>query len=974
MNQEKPGKTHISHYQIVSRIGTGGMGEVYLAEDARLGRKVALKVLLDNHAADSDTRRRFGQEARAASGLNHPNIITIYETGEWENEDYIAMEFVEGQSVRDLITQKKLSLGDAINIAAQVASALAAAHAVGIVHRDIKPENIILRPDGLVKVLDFGLAKQTSAVPEPIEVDSEAPTYGAVGTLPGMVMGTVPYMSPEQARGKPVDQRTDVWSLGVVLYEMISGRPPFGGETKSDLLAAILTRDPAPLHAGTPEYSREIDHIVRKTLVKDRDGRYQSVKDLALDLRLLQGDLGSGSFNTEALSHTTAEETVVPTHGRTTGAASETAKPAVNWQWPAALAAALIAAAVLWFAWKRMQPSGAGVTAPITSTQITTWKSDLAEGHTDHAQFSPDGKLIAYVAPKDGRSSIWLKQVAGGEPFTRKQDDSSDYSPIWSHDGERIAYISNRDGSRAVWAAPALGGSPLRIAPIDARSQLVHWSRDGSTIYYDAGENLYAIDVSSGQSTKLTDMDDSAISDRDFSVSPDEQKIAYTDRQNGQRDIWIATINGENPVRITDDAFEDRTPIWHPDGRRIIYTSDRDGTKQIFVVPVRGGEPTQVMLSDGDLQVSDVSPDGKQILYHSEKDDSDIWGVDLENDRQFQVTSDLGPEFWPEVSPDGRLIVYQAGQRSSLGAKVREVSIFARPLGTQDAQPTQITRRGFDPQWSPDGRQVAFLRDEAGVASIWLASARGGDERRIADGGVMASGYTLLPYLRLQPHDLDWSPDGRSIVYATRRGGIANIARVETAGGETQLTANAEKDVLFLDPIFSPDGTSVAWLSMKLGPPASRSWSIMVLKDQQPIEAYRATSPVRLLGWRPDGTGLIVQTSNAASELARTPVDISLFEVSPAGGPGRKLAELRAVYMHNVALTPDRRSVIYVTHAASGDAVEMQPIAGGTPKRIAASSDPRVYFSNFAFSPDGKTVFYGTQANWQIISAITNFK
>ena len=352
-----------------------------------------VKVLLDNHAADSDTRRRFGQEARAASGLNHPNIITIYETGEWENKDYIAMEYVQGQSVRDLITQNQLSLGDAINIAAQVASALAAAHAVGIIHRDIKPENIIRRPDGLIKVLDFGLAKQTAAVPEPIEVDSEAPTYGAVGTVPGMVMGTVPYMSPEQARGKPVDQRTDIWSLGVVLYEMASGRPPFFGETKSDLLASILTKEPDALRLSSQEASREVDHIIRKALFKDRDARYQSVRDMALDLKILQSDLDSGSFHTDELSHTTAEESTVPTHGRTTGAASTAFRPANKWLWPAVAALLAVGSAALWFVWQRTHSGETSRTPTLSSTQITTWKSDLGEGHTDRRNSRPTAGL-----------------------------------------------------------------------------------------------------------------------------------------------------------------------------------------------------------------------------------------------------------------------------------------------------------------------------------------------------------------------------------------------------------------------------------------------------------------------------------------------------------------------------------------------------------------------------------------------------
>ncbi|MBA4123818.1 MAG: protein kinase [Acidobacteria bacterium] len=276
----------IAHYQILSQIGAGGMGEVYLAKDTRLHRKIALKILPAALSNDQDRLRRFEQEACAASALNHPNILTIYEIGETAKTRYIATEFIEGETLRDKLERDEMNLKEILDIAGQTAFALSAAHAAGIVHRDIKPENIMLRADGIVKVLDFGLAKLTGK--KGIDSDAEAETFAQVNTQAGMILGTVAYMSPEQARGKETDARTDIWSLGVVLYEMLAGKVPFAGETMSDTIAAILKSEPAPTGENTPP---ELNRIMRKALQKNADERYQTVRDLLLDLKNLKRQL-----------------------------------------------------------------------------------------------------------------------------------------------------------------------------------------------------------------------------------------------------------------------------------------------------------------------------------------------------------------------------------------------------------------------------------------------------------------------------------------------------------------------------------------------------------------------------------------------------------------------------------------------------------------------------------------------------------
>ena len=286
--------TKLGRYEIRSKIGEGGMGEVYLAQDTKLDRRVALKILPADVAAHPDRMKRFVQEAKTASALNHPNIITIHEIDETDSGHFIATEFIDGETLRECESNAPLKLTESLDIATQIAGALAAAHAAGIVHRDIKPENVMLRHDGIVKVLDFGLAKlsEPPAVAGGPAIDSEAQTRANIKTDPGVVMGTAIYMSPEQARGLPIDARTDIFSLGVVLYEMVAGRLPFEGSNRNEIMASVLSdKEPPPLARYAREVPSELERIVAKALHKDREQRYQTIKDMLLDLKSLKQHL-----------------------------------------------------------------------------------------------------------------------------------------------------------------------------------------------------------------------------------------------------------------------------------------------------------------------------------------------------------------------------------------------------------------------------------------------------------------------------------------------------------------------------------------------------------------------------------------------------------------------------------------------------------------------------------------------------------
>src|SRR5689334_4501571 len=465
----------IASYEVISFLSRGGMGEVYLAEDKRLGRKVALKLLPASFTTDQDRLRRFEQEARAASALNHPNIITIYEIREAAGSHVIATEFVEGETLRHRLSRAPLALSETLNISMQIADALAAAHKAGIIHRDIKPENIMLRPDGYVKVLDFGLAKLSEqATPA---VAAEAPTI-QVRTGSGIVIGTAGYMSPEQARGLGVDHRSDIFSLGAVIYEMLARRKPFEGETPSDTLAAILKTEPPPLARVSKGVPAELTRIVTKCLKKDREERYQVVKDLWLDLKALKQELefqdkldrsvasdgdGTGVIvpgePTEALSGSrpTTERSAISNISESISLEIRRHK----------VGAALLSLIVL----LAVGAGGFGVYKWFNRADpmVHFWDIKLSRltnsGNVIDATISPDGKYIVYVLSDRSRQSLYIRQVS-----TANDKEIVPPAPVgffgitFSPDGQDLYYaIKTNLDAGALYRVPALGGVPVKI-------------------------------------------------------------------------------------------------------------------------------------------------------------------------------------------------------------------------------------------------------------------------------------------------------------------------------------------------------------------------------------------------------------------------------------------------------------------------------------------------------------------------------
>ncbi|HEY9232015.1 MAG TPA: protein kinase, partial [Blastocatellia bacterium] len=711
----------LSHYTVLARLGAGGMGEVFLAQDRILERRVALKLLPTQFTQDAERLQRFLREAKAASALNHPNIMTIYETGDVSapmgQTQFIATEFIEGETLRNWKPDEEQRQRQALNVGIQVASALGAAHQAGIVHRDIKPENIMVRPDGLVKVLDFGLAKLTPTG----DVDHEAGTLiKSLHTQPGMILGTLRYMSPEQARGRGVDARSDLFSLGVVLYELFTGQPLFTGDTDADVVAAIIHQQAPPLAAQLADVPAELERIVQKALAKDKEQRYQDARDLQVDLQALkqEGEFSARLKRPEATNNFVAQAT----------GAMSAPRFSLRQVLMGLAAALLIAGAIGWLLLKRGGPSEAAPVSPARTVEVVSWRGAPGEVYS-LGSLSPDARRVAYSSTESGTQNIWVKSTLSGNSLQITTDGSLNDYPIWSPDGEEIAFFSVRGNHTGIWRIPYFGGTPKEIASLDIGDvSLRLWASGAahSTIYFMSKRNLFALDVEAKQVNQVTHFDASTQDISAISISPDEQRIAYASRDDkGGGSLWFMPASGATAVQVASDPAEIRNPVWHPDGQRILYSARVDGIYQIFAAYVDSHKVAQITFNDTDSFVLDVSADGTRVLFGSSKEESDLWGVSVERAEEFAFAADIGCELWPDVSSDGRTVAYQSVRNLSQGDKLFDCAILTKSTDPR-APPSQLTAPGCLPTWSPDGRQLGFVRVSGQTYNLWTMRATGG--------------------------------------------------------------------------------------------------------------------------------------------------------------------------------------------------------------------------------------------------------
>ena len=734
----------ISHYRVIAQIGSGGMGVVYRAHDTRLDRDVALKFLPPQVSQNSFALERFQREARAASALNHPNICTIYEIDDVDGQRLLAMELLEGQTLRERLEGRQpLGFSEVLDLAIQIADALQAAHAKGIVHRDIKPANIFLTRDGRAKVLDFGLAKvDTSSL---LDAQADRPTEAGLISTPGIAVGTVFYMSPEQAAGLPLDARTDLFSFGVVLYEMATGRRPFAGNS-TVVLSAILHQQAPAAGSINPQLTPQFQQIIGKALEKDREVRYQSAAELRADLKRLRRD--TDSAHVSATSHS-AYTAAAATHGR-------------SWRAAAGALAVLGALAVAgWFGWLEPRTNSASnFLANATFSRLTD-----QVGLESFPSLSPDGKSIVYSSEASGNVDLYLQRVEGRNTTNLTADSpADDTQPAFSPDGNRIAFQSERGGG-GIFVMGATGEAVRRLSDVGYNPS---WSPDGRFIVcaqetieqpnsrYSNASALWVIDVQTGQRRQITAGD--AVQP---SWSPHGHRIAYWAADAaGQRDLWTMPAAGGAAVALTNDRFVDWSPIWTPDGRYVIFSSDRGGSMNLWRVPVdeatglARGDPEPVTTPSSNSALMAISADGRRLAYVEQSWTQNLtrvafpFGGQLENPPA-PVTQ--GSRFFtePQVSPDGQwLATYSLETTNNL--------YVVRTNGTGLRQITDDGFKNIAPRWSPDGKQIAFYSNRSGPYQVWLIHPDGSALRQLTFGTATETYYYPV-----------WSPDGRHLVYSS---------------------------------------------------------------------------------------------------------------------------------------------------------------------------------------------------------------
>ncbi len=909
----------VKHYEIVAPIGEGGMGEVYLAKDTVLGRRVALKVLPDYVGRDPDRLRRFKQEARSASTLNHPNVCVIHEIGETDDgRPFIAMEHIDGITLRQRLNERGMKLGDVLDITIQVADALTAAHEAGIVHRDIKPENIMIRRDGYVKVFDFGLAKLTERRHSQPGITLSALL---VNSSPGTVMGTAAYMSPEQARGVSVDERTDTWSLGVVLYEMVSGRPPFVGETPTDVVVAIVEKEPPPISEFVKVAPPELERIVRKALRKNTDERYQIVKEMAIDLRSLRKDLerdaqldhsaapaiarGTTTASGQFLRASTGADRMINTDPLQASRLTAFASPATRRFSLAvklgvtALALVLIAglAYTMYRFAKRTEPASAHFQR-ITFTKLTT------DGNALFASIAPDGKYVAYIRSDNGKESLWLRQV-------------------------------NSTGNLEV--VPAREGHYLGLA----------FSPDGGFIYYaytastanDSAEIFKVPVLGTGAPPVKVNPEEGPIS-----LSHDRKRIAFVrhSRSNQTDTLIVANADGSNEQTMATRKWPDRfawdwssSPAWTNDDQKLDVPLVNSGTNGFFITIY------EISLVDRTEKIIKISPqmfeqpnsvhllsDASAVLLAGRAQGASfeqIWYLGRDGSAH-TITNDLS---------DYRAVMLTADSKSLVTTQTQTLgNIWVAPKG-ETANPTQITSglgRYFDLSWAPDGKMV-YASDASGSADIYEINGSGA-VRQLTSGVKRNYAPSV-------------SPDNRFIVFHSNRSGIFQIWRMDREGSNpVQLTTgNSESNW----PAFSADGKWVFYQHFEAGT-AGSMWRVPVqggtpVKVVDGFAVRPAVSPDgKWLGyWQNDGQ------PNSAWKLAIVSLEsdreVKTFTVAPTVQIGWD-ALLR--------WSADSQSLTFVDNRGGRENIWSQPIDGSAAKPLTDFKDRDIF--SFDWSRDGTLV------------------
>jgi serine/threonine protein kinase len=871
----------ISHYHILRKIGQGGMGEVYLAEDTRLNRKVALKILPSEFTQDKDRVRRFEREARAVSGLNHPNILTIYDIGQFDSSSFIASEFIDGQTLRQPMSESKLSLQEIFTIGIQIVEALDAAHQAGVIHRDIKPENIMLRKDGYVKVLDFGLAKLAEKQNTAGISDLDTRT---AQTQAGIVMGTVRYMSPEQARGLRVDARSDIFSLGIVLYELITGKRPFDGATSTDILAEILGENP-PAITTFGDFPEELNWIITKTLAKEPEERYQTAKELLTDLKRIRK-----RFDVDEELRSSDRSAIV--------------KPGRKVKWAVTALLFLTVIAAIYFLYIKKSPKVAVAKIPFSKIKITRLTSS---GKAWGGSVSPDGKYVVYMQKTELNQFLIVKQLASDtEIRILTLPRLSDVNGCrFSNDGEYILYVAQNPESktRSLYRIPVLGGIPQKL--IDDIGFLPAVSPDSKLFAFYRGIKdgiLLMTAQADGSNERIIKSFKLSGNFIDLEWAPDGKTIVSIIQKaspNVESQIVVFDLNGKQSTLTSMDwSFEGIPDMdWCSDGNGLVL--QKDG--QIFYVSYPSGKLTPITNDPNSYERVFVTQNSKSLVTTQTSYACSIWSASSNTpDAAIQLTSgtfiDDGT-MGISWTPDGKILF------SCQEASGRFQLCLMNSDGSDRKRITAGESGKYWPGASKDGRFIVYNVEEENALNIWQMDSNGTNAK-------VLSFSEPLRRPRLAP-DGDW-------VVCSTSGENQRLLKLPLKGGKETVLAT---EFFILGSAISPDGKLIAYISENQQIPSEIRLNVIPSEGGPPIKRFVMDSkafPSASIHWTPDGNGVAyIQSENGIANIYVQPID---------GSKLRQLTNFNTKQPYGFAWSMDGKSIAYSRCDGSSDVVLIQDI------------------------------------------------
>jgi len=917
----EPGES-IGPYRIAELIGAGGMGEVYRAHDARLERDVAIKIVPLAALDDADSRRRLVREARAAAALNHPHICTIHEVGEHDGQTYIVMELVEGRPLDELIPAGGLPVDEVVRYGLQISDAVGHAHQKGVVHRDLKTSNIMVTREGRVKVLDFGLARRVQGV----VADATSAQSRSSLARDGLLAGTLPYMSPEQLRGQPADARSDVWALGIVLYEMTAGARPFTGRTDFELTSAILN-DQLPTAA---DYS-ELRGVTGRCLEKDPERRFQSAAEVR-----------------EAIS--------VAAH------------PGVSPRWrhwrlrsPHALAATALLAVTLAlvFSVPKLLSLRPGIgPAPATNERMVQEPVVRSQSAEWNSRISPDREWISYISDSDGGQRIWLQRVEGGDPKPLSTAAGRLSGHVWSPDGREIAYVVDRPRGKSLQIVPALfGGSPrLSIEinhPFNVRP--IAWIRDD--IYLAVPPWLLRVDLHTHAIEDLSAR--WTVKPSSIAIRPDGRKIAFSATVQGQSDVWISNPDGTQPSRLTNDRFVEGDVIWSG-ADAVVYASNRGGQVDLWRMSVTDRAVRQLTTSAAEDVPEAATTDESMLTYEEVTEAADLWQIDPGSHSERPLTKDGHLYFWPATATAGSTIAFQrvkpVHDSEVFAGLDTEVLVTSQEALRSPSSPLRLAD-GFAPLLSNDGKWIAFLqwaktnRAETHLMATDLAT----NDAHLVSDHFQIPGYTNQPPFDALGPSVAWArarPDLYFVEQATS--GLPEVRRFHPAKNPSapDVVFTAKRGDRVRDLVLSHDDQRLAYLRW-----ANNATEIRIrrLSDGSETTVFSEASSVmtfHLTGWLKDDRRLQLLRSSFNPDQTFT-VDVLLISPDSASA---LLRTLPRAFPAGARLDTASGTLYITTVEAGVHNLSAYSLADRRLRTITSDVFPGVTFSGAALSPDGTLI------------------